>query len=69
MKIRRKRIQKKKEKVERMKTGLSRGEMNMLKKNKSLIQKQLKDSSKKKNKIEFTKTSEFFKNMQDSHNQ
>lgn len=64
MKVRRKRINKKREKMERMKTGLSRGEMKMLSKNKSVLQKQLKDSSKKK--INFTRTSQFFKHMQDS---
>lgn len=64
MKIRRKRINKKKEKAERLKTGLSRGEMNLLKKNKSVLQKQIKDSSKKK--VGFTKTADFFKHMQDA---
>ena len=64
MKIRRKRINKKKEREDRIKSGLTRGEMNLLKKNKSVMEKQLKDSKKKK--IEFTKTSEFFKNMQKS---
>ena len=64
MKNRRKFINKKKERIDRLKTGLSKGHMKVLKKNESLMNKQIKDSSVKK--IKFTKSSEFFKNIQDS---
>ena len=64
MKIKKKNIHKKREMIDRLKTGLSVGQQKLLKKNESLMKKQLNDSSVKK--VKFTKSSEFFKNLQDS---
>lgn len=64
MKRKRKLINKKKEKIEQIKTGLNRGQMKLLKKNDTLLKKQLKDS--KVSRVGFSKSSQFFQNMSKS---
>ena len=53
---------KKKEEKERARSGLDKSQAKILKKNASILKKKLNDSKTKK--IKFTKSSQFFQNMQ-----